>query len=92
MTEITMDYFDQLFTSSNPSRADIDEAIRSTDLVVDSHMNDFLCVPLLLKKFIKLFLTCILPRHRVMMGSQPSSIRNYGRRLERKSQQLHYQC
>lgn len=45
MAETTMDYFDQLFNSSNPSGAYIEEAIRSTNLVVDSHMNDFLCVP-----------------------------------------------
>lgn len=45
MSELTMDYFAHLFTSSNPLGFDIDEAIRSTDLVVDSHVDDLLCAP-----------------------------------------------
>lgn len=45
LAQTTMDYFDKMFTSSNPSGQDVTKATMSTDLVVDNHMNDFLCAP-----------------------------------------------
>lgn len=45
MADITLDYFHNLFASSNPSQYDIETIISTFDPVVDEQMNEMLCSP-----------------------------------------------
>lgn len=45
MAEIIHEYFDELFTSSNPSSAIIHQALVNIEPSVTSDMNSILCMP-----------------------------------------------
>ncbi|KAK6141928.1 hypothetical protein DH2020_024331 [Rehmannia glutinosa] len=50
MTDIIMDYFNELFTTSSPSAEEMENVLGKVNLQVDEDMNDMLCRPFTTKE------------------------------------------